>query len=116
MAAPDMQDRVAQPGVVADPERGQHGTIRKRAYQPPAFERRPYRRIAQPAGIARSDQGIAEVKMVAMRMGQAGDDGAVGLLAGPRIVGKAGKLLQQGQRLELQRVEIKRVLPGCHPP
>ena len=53
--------------------------------------------------------------MVAMRIGQAGDDGAVGLLAGPRIVGKACKLLQQGQGLELQRVEIERVLLGPSP-
>src|ERR1700730_14317991 len=114
MAAPDMQYGAAQAGVVADPERGQHGAIRKRAYQPLAFERRPYRRIAQPAGIARSDQGIAEVNMVAMLMGAAGADGAVWLLAGPRIVGKARKLLQQGQCLELQRVEIERVLLGRH--
>src|SRR6266850_1210994 len=92
VSAPEMQDGVAQAGVVADPERGQHGAIRKRAYQPLAFERRPYRRIAQPGGITRGDQGIAEVKMVAMWIGEAGDDGALGLLAGPRIVGKACKL------------------------
>src|SRR5438132_6517163 len=115
VSAPEMQDGVAQAGVVADPERGQHDAIRKRAYQPLAFEHRPYRRIAQPGGIARGDQGIAEVKMVAMRIGQAGDDGTVGLLAGPRMAGKACKLLQQGQGLELQRVEIEGVLLRCHP-
>src|SRR5437016_12010399 len=76
VAAPQMQDRVAQASVVADPERRQHGAIRKRAYQPLAFECGPYRRIAQPGGITRGDQGITEVKMVAMWIGEAGDDGA----------------------------------------
>jgi hypothetical protein len=50
-----------------------------------------------------------------MRMGQARYNCAVGLLARSRMAGKARKLLQQGQGLELQRVEIEMFLLGCHP-
>ena len=55
VAAPDMQDRVAQAGVVAEPERGQHGSNPEASVS--ALLRSsacPYRRIAQPGGIARA--------------------------------------------------------------
>ena len=73
MAGTDTQDRVAQAGVVAHAERGQHCATRKRAYQPLAFERCPYRRIAQPGGVSRGDKYIAEVcKTLASRLAEQG--------------------------------------------
>jgi len=62
----------------------------------------------------RCDHCVPDVKMVAMRHGEAGDNDASGFITWPGIVGKARKLLEQCQRPKLQRVQIERVASWWH--
>ena len=109
-----VQDGIAQTRIIADPERGQDRAVRKGTDQTLALERDPHGTIAQPCGVIRCDDCLADVKMVAVRHGEADDNDASGLITRPGLVGKTGQLLQQGQRSELQRVEIERVLLRGH--
>src|SRR5256885_12222968 len=53
-----VQDRLSQPGLVVETERGHDRSIRvHRADQSLALERYPDRGIAQPAGVAGCDYG-----------------------------------------------------------
>jgi len=61
-----VQYRVAQPGVVGDPESGQDRTVRKVTDETLAFERNPHGRIAQPGGVIPRYDCLPDVKMVAM--------------------------------------------------
>lgn len=109
-----VQDGIAQTRIIADPERGQDRAVRKGTDQTLALERDPHGTIAQPCGIMRCDEYLPDVKMVAVRHGEAGDNDTSGLITRPGIVGKTRELLQQGQRSELQRVEIERVFLRRH--
>jgi hypothetical protein len=110
-----MQDGLAQPRLVGETEWGDDRAARVHCVdQSFALERYPHRGIAQPAGVASGDHGLAEVKMIAMRIGQA-DDNTAGLLAGPAVFGKARKLLQQGQGPQLQRIKAQRIFLCRHP-
>src|SRR2546428_741478 len=64
------------------------------------------------AGAAR----LAEMEMIAMRVGQSGDREPAGLVLRCRLAGELRQLLQQGQRLQLQRIEIEGVAFGWHLP
>jgi len=95
-----MQDRIPHPSVVFLAERGQdHRLGQLWADQPLTFERGPDRWVAQPRRIARRDDGLAEVEMVAMRVGELCDRKPPRLILGGRLTGDAPQLLQQGQRL-----------------
>src|SRR6266403_624357 len=64
-----LQDYVAQPGFVFLTERRQdHGLGQLRANEALAFERRPDRWVAQAGRIARRDDRLAEMEMIAMRI------------------------------------------------
>src|SRR2546425_517872 len=66
-----MEHRIAQPGVVLLAERSQdHRLGQLRANEALAFERRPDRRVAQSGRVARGDDRLAEMEMIAMRVGQ----------------------------------------------
>src|SRR5712692_5906453 len=109
--AGDMQDPVAQSGLVFPAERGQDHRLRKlRADEALAFERGPYRGVVQTGRVARGDHRLAEMKTVAVRIGQFGDRDAAALVLRGRLPGDARQLLQQGQGLQLQWVEIERVV------
>jgi hypothetical protein len=102
-----VQDPVTQSRIVTETDRRQDSAIRvQRADQPLALQSDPHRRIAEPAGVARSDNGVSEVEMVAVRIGRANDN-TTGLLARTRIFTKPRELLQQGQSPELERIEVK---------
>src|SRR6266436_3278178 len=105
-----VENRLAQSRVVVEPEGGHDRAVRvHRIDQSLALEYHPNRGIAQPAGIAGGNHGLAEVKMVAVRIRRADGDTA-GLLPRPGVFAKARELLQQGQGLELQRIKVKGVL------
>ena len=103
------QDRAAEPGFVIEPDRGHDDSRRRRPDHPLALERGPDRRVAQSGGVARGDDRLAQMKMIAVRVGQAGQDDAACFFAGAGIVGQPRQLLQQGQGLQLQRIEVERV-------
>src|SRR5437764_12849819 len=80
-----IQDHLAQPGVVLLAEGGQdHSLGELRANEALAFERRPDRQVAQPGRIARRNDRLHEMEMVAMRIGQLGDGEPAGLVLGCR--------------------------------
>src|SRR5271155_3858315 len=81
-----MQDRLAQSRSVLQAEWRQHGVIRQPTDQTLALQRRPHCGIAQPGCVARRDDGLAQMEMVAMRQGWVGDDDAARLLARSRII------------------------------
>src|SRR6516165_973964 len=58
------------------------------------------------ARVSCGDNGVAEMEMVAMRIGRANHNGT-GFLPWTRIFAKPGELLEQCQSLELQRIETK---------
>src|SRR5437868_2809775 len=65
------EDRLAQPRLVIETERGDNGAMRvPRADQALPLQRRPDRGIAQSAGVAGRDHGVAEVEMIAVRIGR----------------------------------------------
>src|SRR5437762_13432065 len=67
-----VEDRLPQPGLVVETERGHDRPMRvHRADQSLSLERHPDRRIAQPARVAGCDDGIAEMEMIAVRIGRA---------------------------------------------
>jgi hypothetical protein len=105
-----MQDLVAQPGVVSLAERGQdHRLGELGADEALALEHGPHRRVAQAGRVARGNHRLAEMKMIAVRIGQFGDREPARLVLRGRFPGESAQLLQQGQGFELQRVEIERV-------
>src|SRR5690348_5729968 len=60
-----VQDPVTQSRIVTETDWRQDCAIRvQRADQPLALQSDPHRRIAEPAGVARSDNGVAEVEVV----------------------------------------------------
>src|ERR1700739_1956458 len=67
------------------------------------------------ARVSCGDNRVAEMEMVAMRIGRADYNGAR-FLPWTRIFAKPGELLEQCQSLELQRIETKRVSPYRHRP
>src|SRR5689334_24642683 len=81
-----VQDRLPQPGLVVETERRHHRPLRvHRVDQSLSLQRYPDRRIAQSAGVAGGDDGIAEVEMIAVRIGRAYWDARV--LGWPGIAG-----------------------------
>src|SRR5690348_12737058 len=65
------EDRLAQPRLVIETERGDNGAMRvPRADQALPLQRHPDRGIAQSAGVAGRDHGVAEVEMIAVRIGR----------------------------------------------
>src|SRR3981081_4923921 len=92
-----LQDYVAQPGFVFLTERRQdHGLGQLRANEALAFERRPDRRAAQAGRIARRDDRLAEMEMIAMRIGQLGDREPAGVLLGGGVAGQARQFPDAG--------------------
>src|SRR5215831_10665228 len=87
------QDHLAHSGLIAEPKRRQDAAIRIHGPQQSlALQRQPDRGIAQTARVAGGDDGLAEVEMVAMRVGRPHDD-AARFLARARIIRQTGKLL-----------------------
>ena len=110
-----MQDPLAQPGLVLLAERGQDDRLGKlRNDEPLAFERGPHRRIVEAGRVACGDYRLAQMEMVAVGVGQLGDREATSRIPCGRLPGDARQLLQQGQSLQLQGVEIERVAFGKH--
>jgi len=62
--------------------------------------------MVQPVGVARRDDYLADVKVIAMRHGYARDHDASRLVTRLGIFGKTRELLEQGQGAELERVQI----------
>src|SRR5207247_2484997 len=84
-----MQDRIAQPGVVLLAGRGQDYRFGQlRANETLAFERGPDRRVAQAGRVARGDDCLAKMEMIAMRVGQFGDRDPAGLVLRCRLAGE----------------------------
>src|SRR5690348_6740584 len=67
-----VEDRLAQSGLVVETERGHDRSMRvHRADQAFTLQRRPNGGIAQSAGVAGHNHGVAEVEMIAVRVGRA---------------------------------------------
>ena len=89
-----MQDRLAEAGVVILAGAGQQRRIREmRLDQAFALERGPGGLIEQARRIARRHDGVAEMKMIAMRRRHVRDEHALALLF--RVVGQTRKRLQE---------------------
>jgi hypothetical protein len=54
------------------------------------------------------------MKMITMRLRQVGNDHRTRLLRRLAVIRQPRQLLQQGQRLQLQRIEVERVLLQRH--
>src|SRR5215471_3073361 len=88
-----VQDRVAHSRLVVKAGRCHNRAIGVEGTdQPFALQRYPDCRIAQPARITRDDYGLAEMKMIAVRLRRPNHDGAR-LLTGPGVFAKARELL-----------------------
>ena len=72
--------------------------------------------FGEPAAIERLRAGLAEMEMIAMRVGQFGDGEPAGLVLRHGLAGELRQLLQQCQGLQLQRIEIEGVAFGRHVP
>src|ERR1700757_774496 len=93
--AASVEDHLAQPSLVVEPERSHDGSVRvHRADQSLPLQRHPDCRIAQPAGVASCDHGVAEVKMITMRIGRPYNYAR--LVGWPGVSGLLRELLQQG--------------------
>src|SRR5271163_781782 len=67
-----VEDHLAQPRLVVEAERSHNRAMRvHRSDQSLALQRHPDCGIAQPAGVAGCNYGVAEVKMIAVRIGRA---------------------------------------------
>jgi len=113
-----VQDRVAQSGVVGEAGLGQDRGVRELgADQALPLQRGPHRRVGQPARVlGEGDRLRADMEMVAVRVRQVGDDNAAAALfrRRHRMVRRARQLLKDRQRLQLERVEVQRVLLRRH--
>ena len=109
-----VQHRLAQPGVIAEAQRRHDRDRWRRPEQAFALERRPYRRVTQTGCVPRGYNCLADVEVIAVWIGQAGQNDAARIFTRSRLVGQPRQLLKQGQRPQLQRIQTERVSLGCH--
>ena len=79
-----VQHRFTQPCFIAEAQRGQDSGRRRGAYQAFALKRRPYPRVAQTGRLTRGYDCLADVKVIAVRIRQANQRDAPGLLTASR--------------------------------
>jgi hypothetical protein len=111
-----VQDGARQAGVVGEAGRRHDGGLGKMRGldQPLALERHPHRAVLQAGGVLGHDHRTTQMKMIAMRRRRAADQEIAILALGTAVVGNTRQRLKQGQGLELQMVEIERVVFGRH--
>ena len=70
--------------------------------------------IGEARGVAAAHHRGADMEMVAMRLGQGADHHRAVRVGRVGVAGQPGQLLQDGQCLGLERVELQRVGPVRH--
>jgi len=110
-----VEDGVGEAGVIGLAFRGDGRALREeRLDQSLAFQRRPGRRVGETGGVAAGHDRVAQMEMVAMRRGNAADDHGAVVVPPHDVPLDPRQRLQQGERLQLERVQIQRVALEGH--
>ena len=97
---------IGDTGFIADTGGRQGDLVRPLALdQALAGKRAPHILVFQAGGVAGAHGRLAQVEVIAMGVREGGD-GDIAIRRGAGGIGDFGDGLQQGQRLELQRIEL----------